>query len=48
MIAFSNNDSNMLALQLRKSVYPYEYMDDWETFEHHHYLKIKNFKVPKI
>ena len=30
---FSNNDINKFILLLQKSVYPYEYMDDWENKE---------------
>ena len=37
---FSNNDMNKFTLLLRKSVYPYEYMDDWEKFD---FIKKKNF-----
>ena len=36
---FSNNDMEKFSLLLRKSVYPYEYMDDWEKFD---FIKKKN------
>ena len=29
---FSNHDKNKFISLLRKCVYPYEYMDDWEKF----------------
>ena len=29
---FSYNDINKFILLLRKDVYPYEHMDDWEKF----------------
>ena len=33
MYEFCNGDINEFILLLRKSVYPYEYMDSWERFE---------------
>ena len=30
---FCNEDTNKFVLLLRKSVYPYEYMDSWERFD---------------
>ena len=42
---FSNNDINKSVLLLRKGVYPYGYMDNWEKFNKQHYPKTKNFIV---
>ena len=30
---FSNNDNNKFILMLRKGVYSYDYMDDWEKVD---------------
>ena len=51
---FSSNEINKFILLLRKSVYPYEYMDDWKNFnkttlpgkEEFHFIS-KNF-ISKI
>ena len=32
MFNFSDNDINKFILLLRKGIYPYEYMDDWQKF----------------
>ena len=32
ILKFSNNGINKFVLWLTKDVYPYEYMDEWETF----------------
>ena len=29
---FSNHDNNKITFLLQNGVYPYEYTDDWETF----------------
>ena len=39
---FSNNNINKFVLMLRKGVYPYQYMDEWEKLMKHHCLKKKN------
>ena len=31
-LKFSNNEINKFILLLRKGIYPYDYMDDWEKF----------------
>ena len=38
---FSNHNNNKFFLLLRKHVYPYEYMADWEKFSETYYLKKK-------
>ena len=40
---FSNNDINKFVLLLRKSVYPYEYIDEWKKFDETDCLKENNF-----
>ena len=40
---FSNNDINKFILLLRKDVYAYDYMNEWESLMKHHFLKKKNF-----
>ena len=41
---FCNKDLNKFILLLRKGVYPYEYMDNWESLTKHHY-PIKNLFI---
>ena len=45
MLKISNNDINKFILLLRKGVYPFEYMDDWEKFNETTLLEKKNFVV---
>ena len=40
---FPNNDIDKITLLLRKSVYPYEYIDDWKKFNEAALLKKENF-----
>ena len=40
---FSNNNINKSIPLLKKSVYPYEYMDEWKNLMKHHCLKRQNF-----
>ena len=42
---FPNNDINKTTLLLRKSVYPYEYIDDWKKFNDTALPKKENFIV---
>ena len=42
---FSHNDINKFIMLLRKGVYLYAFMDDWENFNESHYQKKNNFIV---
>ena len=42
---FSEYDISKFILSFQKTVYPYEYMDDWKNSERLHYLKKKIFTV---
>ena len=42
-LKFSNDGINKFVLLLRKDVYPYEYMDEWETFNETALPEKKNF-----
>ena len=42
---FSNHHINKFSLLLRKSVYPYESIDDWKNSIKHHYQRKKIFTV---
>ena len=41
----SNNDINKFILFLRKVVYPYEYMEDWENFNEAKLPEKKSFRA---
>ena len=45
---FSNNNIDRFILVLRKGVYPYEHMDEWESLMKHHCLKQKIFTATQI
>ena len=45
MLKISNNDINKFILLLRKGVYPFEYMDDWEKFNETTLPEKKSFVV---
>ena len=40
---FCNNNINKSILLLRKGIYPYEYIDDWETFNEKSLTKEQEF-----
>ena len=40
---FYNDDNNKFILLLRKVIYPYEYMDDWEKFNETSLPEIEDF-----
>ena len=42
---FSNHDNNKFISLLRKGVYCYEYMDDWEKFNETSLPEKKNFFI---
>ena len=42
---FCNGNLNKFVLLLRKGVFPYEYMDNWEKFDETHYHPKKLFMV---
>ena len=41
----SNNDINKFILFLRKVVYPYEFMEDWENFNEEKLPEKKSFRA---